>query len=77
MPENIKMLKNLWLDDRKTPKPHLDETKIEEMEGLLIEIMATQKMLLEITTRTKRLKGSPYKNINWFVCNHEANLLSY
>jgi hypothetical protein len=49
MPENIKILKDLWLDDKKTPKPHLDETKIDEMERLLIESMAT-KMLLEITT---------------------------
>lgn len=49
MPENIKMLKDLWLDDKKTPKPHLDDTKVEEMERLLTESMATE-MLLEITT---------------------------
>jgi hypothetical protein len=49
MPEKIKMLKELWMDDRKTPRPHLDETKIEEMEQLLIESMKTQ-ILLEITT---------------------------
>ena len=49
MPENIKMLKDLWLDEMKTPRPHLDETKIEEMERRLSESMATQK-LLEITT---------------------------
>jgi len=49
MPENIKMLKGLWQDDHKTPRPHLDETKIEEMERLLLESMAT-KTLIEITT---------------------------
>lgn len=49
MPENIKMLKDLWLDDQRTSRPHLDENKIEEMERLLSESMATQK-LLEITT---------------------------
>ncbi|MBT2728820.1 YolD-like family protein [Bacillus sp. ISL-75] len=46
------MLKDLWEDDHKTPRPHLDETKIEEMERLLFESMAT-KMLLEITTWTE------------------------
>ncbi|MGF6947525.1 REP element-mobilizing transposase RayT [Neobacillus sp. B4I6] len=51
MPETIKMLKDLWEDDQKTPRPHLDETKIEEMERLLFEGMAT-KRLLEITTWT-------------------------
>ena len=51
MPESIKMLKNLWEDDHKTPRPHLDETEIEEMERLLSESMDT-KMLLEITTWT-------------------------
>jgi REP element-mobilizing transposase RayT len=49
MPENIKMLKELWLDDLKTSRPHLDETKIEEMEQLLIESLKTQ-ILLEIAT---------------------------
>ena len=49
MPENIKMLKELWLEDLKTPRPLLDETKIEEMERLLSESLKTQ-MLLEITT---------------------------
>ncbi|MCQ6281718.1 YolD-like family protein [Bacillus sp. EB600] len=48
MPENIKMLKELRLDDLKTPRPLLDETKIEEMERLLSESLKTQ-MLLEIT----------------------------
>jgi hypothetical protein len=28
MPETIKMLKDLWEDDHKTPRPHLNETKI-------------------------------------------------
>ena len=51
MPETIKMLKDLWEDDQKTPRPHLDETKIEEMERLLSESMDT-KMLLEIPTWT-------------------------
>lgn len=51
MPETIKMLKNLWEDDHKSPRPHLDETKIEEIEQLLLESMET-KMLLEITTWT-------------------------
>ncbi|MBT2724775.1 YolD-like family protein [Bacillus sp. ISL-46] len=51
MPETIKMLKDLREDDHKTPRPHLDETKIEEMERLLFESMAT-KRLLEITTWT-------------------------
>ncbi|MBT2722702.1 YolD-like family protein [Bacillus sp. ISL-46] len=51
MPETIKMLKDLWEDDHKTPRPHLDKTKIEEMERLLFEGMATKK-LLEITTWT-------------------------
>ena len=32
MPETIKMLKDLWEDDHKTPRQHLDETKIEEMD---------------------------------------------
>jgi hypothetical protein len=49
MPENIKMLKNLWLDDNKTPRPQLDEMKIEDMERLLSESKAT-KRILEITT---------------------------
>jgi hypothetical protein len=49
MPETIKMLKDLWQDDNKTPRPHLDETKIEEMERLLSESM-DNKALLEITT---------------------------
>jgi hypothetical protein len=49
MLETIKMLKDLWQDDQKTPRPHLDETKIEDMERLLSESMAT-KTLLEITT---------------------------
>ena len=49
MPENIKMLKDLWQDDHKTPRTHLDETKIEEMERQLLESMAT-KTLIEITT---------------------------
>jgi hypothetical protein len=40
MPENIKMLKNLWYDNTKTPRPHLDESKIEEMERLLTESFA-------------------------------------
>ena len=48
MPENIKMVKDLWLDDMKTPRPLLDESKIEEMERLLSESMNTQ-MLLEVT----------------------------
>jgi hypothetical protein len=51
MPESIKMLKDLWQDDHKTLRPHLDETKIEEMERLLSESLATH-MLLEITTWT-------------------------
>jgi hypothetical protein len=51
MPETIKMLKDLWEDDHKRPRPHLDETKIEEMERLLSESMATH-MLLEITIWT-------------------------
>lgn len=51
MPESTKMLKALWEDDHKTSRPHLDETKIEEMERLLSESMDT-KMLLEITTWT-------------------------
>ncbi|MBT2730536.1 YolD-like family protein [Bacillus sp. ISL-75] len=51
VPETIKMLKDLWEDDHKTPRPHLDETKIEEMERLLFECMATKK-LLEITIWT-------------------------
>jgi YolD-like protein len=42
------MLKDLWKDDHKTPRPHLDETKIEEMERLLSESKGT-KMFLEIT----------------------------
>jgi hypothetical protein len=37
MPETIKMLKDLWEDNNKTPRPHLDETKIEEMERPLFE----------------------------------------
>lgn len=49
MPENIKMMKDLWYDDTKTPRPHLDESEIEEMERLLSESLATQ-LLLEITT---------------------------
>jgi hypothetical protein len=49
MPETIKMLKDVWQYDHKTPRPHLDETKIEEVEPLLSESMDT-KMLLEITT---------------------------
>lgn len=49
MTENIKMLKDLWYDDTKTPRPHLDESKIEEMERLLSESLAN-KVLLEITT---------------------------
>ena len=48
IPETIKMLKDFWQDDHKTPRPHLDETKIEDMERLLTENMAT-KTLLEIT----------------------------
>lgn len=43
------MLKDLWLDDQKIPKPHLDETKIEDMEILLSESMA-KPILLEIIT---------------------------
>jgi hypothetical protein len=42
MPESIKMLKDLWQDDNKPPRPHLDETKIEEMERLLSEGMDTK-----------------------------------
>jgi YolD-like protein len=49
MTETIKMLKDLWQEDHKTPRPHLDETKIEEMERLLSESMAT-KILIEVTT---------------------------
>ncbi|MCM2534222.1 YolD-like family protein [Neobacillus pocheonensis] len=49
MPESIKLLKDLWQDDNKTPRPHLDEIKIVEMERLLSESMNT-KNLLEITT---------------------------
>jgi hypothetical protein len=41
-PETIKMLKDLWEDDHKTPRPHLDETKIEETERLLSESMNTK-----------------------------------
>jgi hypothetical protein len=37
MPETIKMFKDFWQDDHKTPRPHLDETKIEDMEPLLSE----------------------------------------
>ncbi|MDQ1005267.1 hypothetical protein QFZ28_005845 [Neobacillus niacini] len=51
MPETIKMLKALGEDDNKSSKPHLDETKIKEMERLISESTATN-MLLEITTRT-------------------------
>ena len=51
MPETIKMLKDLWEDDHKTLRLHLNETKIEEMERLLSKSMDT-KMLLEITTWT-------------------------
>jgi hypothetical protein len=51
MPETIKMVKDLGEDDNKSPKPHLDETKIEGMERLLSENMATN-ILLEITTWT-------------------------
>ncbi|MCM2534842.1 YolD-like family protein [Neobacillus pocheonensis] len=49
MPETIKMLKDFWQDDIKTPRPHLNETQIEEMERLLSESKDT-KILLEITT---------------------------
>ncbi|PGY07308.1 YolD-like family protein [Bacillus sp. AFS031507] len=49
MPESIKLLKDLWKDDQKTPRPLLDEMKIEEMEQLLSNSMET-KLLLEITT---------------------------
>jgi hypothetical protein len=49
MSESIKLLKDLWQDDHKTPRPHLDETKIEEMERLLSESEDT-KILLEVTT---------------------------
>jgi hypothetical protein len=48
MPD-IKMLKDLWQVNCKAPRPHLDETNIEEMERLLSESMAT-KIFLEITT---------------------------
>jgi REP element-mobilizing transposase RayT len=51
MPESIKMLKDLWEDAHKTPRPNLDETKIEEMERLLLESIDT-RILLEITTWT-------------------------
>jgi hypothetical protein len=35
MPETIKMLKDLGEDDIKSPKPYLDETKIEEVDYYL------------------------------------------
>jgi YolD-like protein len=37
MPESIKMLKDLWQDDHKTPRPQLDEGQIEDLERLLSE----------------------------------------
>lgn len=43
------MLKDLKIEDYKTPRPQLDEGQIEEMERLLSESLGT-KTLVEITT---------------------------
>jgi hypothetical protein len=37
MPETIKMLKDLWEDDHKTSRPHLNETKIERWNGYYLK----------------------------------------
>lgn len=60
-PENIKMLKDLWKDDQKTPRPLLDEINIEEMEYLLFESL-NANILIEITN------GKTFFYVTRWIC---------